>query len=218
MHDIILPTFGLPIHTVLMLYASLVLLLISLFVKSTIKLVPGKAQSMIEILVEALSSQCEEIMGHAGKKFVPFVVSFFIFILISNAFGLVPGLLPPTADLNNTVGLALIVFFATHVVGLKTHGPKYLKQFVGPYIALAPLMIPIELIGHLARPFSLSLRLWANMMGHEQIVTVLLILMPIAYPLLAFSTILGILVIIIQAFVFTLLTMAYMGGALEEGH
>ncbi len=218
MHDIILPTFGLPIHTVLMLYATLVLLVFSLIVRSRLSLVPGKLQSIVEMIVEALANQCEDIMGHRGIKYVPFIATFFIFILLSNAFGLVPGLLPPTADLNNTVGLALIVFFATHIIGLKTHGPKYFKHFIGPYIAMAPLMIPIEVIGHLARPFSLSLRLFANMMGHEQIVVVLLILMPIAYPLLAFSTILGILVIIIQAFVFTLLTMAYIGGALEEGH
>jgi len=218
MHDIPMPTFGLPVQTALMLYACFALLLISIFVRATAKLVPGKFQSMIEIVVIALATQAEEIIGHGAKKLVPFIVSFFLFILISNAFSLLPGFLAPTESLNNTVGLALIVFFATHVVGFKQHGFKYLKQFMGPNIALAPLMIPIEIIGHLARPFSLSLRLWANMMSHEQVVTVLIILMPIAYPLLAFSTILGILIIVIQAFVFTLLTMAYLGGALEEAH
>lgn len=218
MHDIILPVFGLPIHTALMLYACLVLFAISIFVRLTMKMVPGVAQSMIECVVEALSAQCDEMIGKEGKKFIPFIVTLFLFILISNTFGLIPGLLPPTAELSNTAGLALIVFFATHVIGIQTHGLKYLKRFMGPYLALAWLFIPIEIIGHMARPFSLTLRLWANMMAHEQIVMVLLILMPIAYPLLAFSTLLGILVIVIQAFVFSLLTMAYIGGALEEEH
>ncbi len=218
MHDILMPTFGLPTQTALMLYACVFLLAISFFVKSTVKLVPGKIQSIIELIVVALAEQSEEIIGHGAKKLVPFIISFFLFILISNSLALIPGFLAPTENLNNTVGLSLIVFFATHVIGFKHHGFKYLKQFMGPNIALAPLMIPIEIIGHLARPFSLSLRLWANMMSHEQVVTVLLILMPIAYPLLAFSTILGILVIVIQSFVFTLLTMAYLGGALEEAH
>jgi F-type H+-transporting ATPase subunit a len=201
-----------------MLYACLVLLAISVFVRVTMKMVPGLAQSMIECVVESLSAQCDEMIGKEGKKFLPFIVTLFLYILISNFFGLIPGLLPPTAELSNTVGLALFVFFATHIIGIQKHGPKYLKRFLGPYLALAPLMLPIELIGHMARPFSLSLRLWANMMAHEQVVMVLLILMPIAYPLLAFSTLLGVLVIVIQAFVFSLLTMAYIGGALEEEH
>ena len=116
------------------------------------------------------------------------------------------------------IGLALVVFFMTHIIGVKEHGLKYFKHFVGPVWWLAPLMIPIEIIGHLARPLSLSLSLFGNMMGHEQIVMVLLILMPIAYPLLAVSTALGILVIFIQAFIFALLSMLYLGGALEEAH
>ena len=89
---------------------------------------------------------------------------------------------------------------------------------MGPVWWLAPLMIPIEIIGHLARPISLSLRLFGNIMGHEQIVGVLLLLMPIAYPLLALTTVLGILVVFIQAFIFSLLAMMYLGGALEEAH
>jgi F-type H+-transporting ATPase subunit a len=111
-----------------------------------------------------------------------------------------------------------MVFLATHIIGLKEHGIKYIKHFTGPIWWLVPLMLPLEIIGHFARPLSLSLRLFGNMMGHERIVGVLLILMPLAYPMLAFSTVLGILVIFIQAFVFTLLAMMYIGGALEEAH
>jgi len=106
----------------------------------------------------------------------------------------------------------------THIIGVKEHGLKYFKHFMGPVWWLAPLMIPIEVIGHFARPVSLSLRLFGNMMGHEQIVAVLLILMPIAYPLLAISTLLGVVVVFIQSFIFALLSMMYFGAALEEAH
>ncbi|MEK6791464.1 MAG: F0F1 ATP synthase subunit A, partial [Deltaproteobacteria bacterium] len=136
----------------------------------------------------------------------------------SNAIGLIPGLLPPTANLNTTAGLALVVFFATHVIGFKEHGVKYVKHFIGPIWWLVPLILPLEIIGHLARPLSLSLRLFGNMMGHEQIVMVLLILMPAAYPLLALSTVMGVVVIFLQTFIFSLLTMLFIAGALEEAH
>lgn len=219
MHEeILLPAFGLPAHTAMMIYIIIGLAIFSLLVGGRFKLIPGKLQSVLEIVADAFMSMVDENMGHKGRKYFPFILTLAVFIFVSNAFGLVPGLLPPTANLNTTLGLALVVFFATHVIGVKEHGIKYLKHFVGPVWWLAPLMIPIEIIGHLARPLSLSLRLFGNMMGHEQIVGVLLILMPIAYPLLAVSTALGVLVIFIQAFIFALLSMLYIGGALEEAH
>jgi F-type H+-transporting ATPase subunit a len=214
----ILPTFGLEVHTALMLYVSIGLCLFSYILKGRLKLVPGKVQTIVELIVEAFMGFADEIMGHKGRKFVPFILTFFIFILISNALGLIPGLAPPTADLNTTVGLALIVFVVTHIVGVKEHGIRYIKQFIGPVWWLAPLMIPIEIFGHLARPVSLSIRLFGNMRGHEILVGVLLILMPYAYPLLALSTALAILVVVIQALIFALLATAYLGGALEEAH
>ncbi len=219
MHEeILLPAFGLPAHTAMMIYIIIGLAIFSLLAGGRFKLIPGKLQSVLEIVADAFMSMVDENMGHKGRKYFPFILTLAVFIFVSNAFGLVPGLLPPTANLNTTLGLALVVFFATHVIGVKEHGVKYLKHFVGPVWWLAPLMIPIEIIGHLARPLSLSLRLFGNMMGHEQIVGVLLILMPIAYPLLAVSTALGVLVIFIQAFIFALLSMLYIGGALEEAH
>ena len=177
MHGIILPVFGLPVHTAIMIYIIIGLAIFAAIAGKRFTLVPGKMQSLLELVAS-----------------------------------------PPTANLNCTLGLALVVFFMTHIIGVKEHGLKYFKHFVGPVWWLAPLMIPIEIIGHLARPLSLSLSLFGNMMGHEQIVMVLLILMPIAYPLLAVSTALGILVIFIQAFIFALLSMLYLGGALEEAH
>lgn len=214
----ILPTFGLEVHTALMLYVSVGLCIFSYVIKGRLELVPGKVQSVVELIFETFAGLAEEVMGHKGRKFVPFILTFFLFILISNVLGLIPGLAPPTANLNTTLGLALIVFVFTHIVGIREHGFAYIKHFTGPSVWLAPLMFPIEIFGHLARPVSLSMRLFGNMMGHELLVGVLLILMPYAYPLLALITALGVLVVIIQAFVFALLATAYIGGALEGAH
>lgn len=217
--QIILPLFGLPAHTAVMLYIILCLGLFSYFVSKRLALVPkNTVQSVVELLVEGIKNLVEETMGHHGKKYFPFIATFGIYILISNILGLIPGLLPPTANLNTTAGLAIIVFAATHIIGIKEHGIGYVKHFVGPVWWLTPLMIPIEVISHLVRPVSLSLRLFGNMMGHELIVGVMLMLMPLVYPLLALSTALGVLVAFIQAFVFSLLSMMYIGGALEEPH
>ena len=218
MHGIILPDFGLPIHTALMLYVSAAIIIFSLVLRGSLRLVPGKAQAIVELILDTFVGLSEEMMGHKGKKFVPFILTFFIFILVSNMFGLVPGLQPPTANLNTTLGLALIVFFTTHIVGIKEHGFGYVKHFLGPIWWLAPLMLFIETFAHIARPFSLAMRLFGNMMAHEMLVVVLLILMPYAFPLLAFATVLGILVVVIQALIFSILAMAYIGGALEEAH
>lgn len=216
--EIILPTFGLHVHTALMIYIIIGLTVFSVIVTRRLKLVPGQTQSILELVVDAFEKLVVDTMGPKGKKYLPFILTFAVFIFVANVLGMIPGLLPPTANLNTTLGLALIVFFATHVIGLKEHGFKYFKHFVGPVWWLAPLMIPIEVIGHIARPVSLSLRLFGNMMGHEQIVGVLLLLMPAAYPLLALSTALGVLVVFIQSFIFALLSMMYLGGALEEAH
>lgn len=218
MHDTIIPTFGLPVHTAFMIYVMLGLTIFSAIMARRLRLVPGRTQSIVELVVTSFEGMVDETMGRKGRKYFPFIMTFAVFIFVSNLLGLIPGLLPPTANLNTTLALALIVFVTTHIVGVKEHGLKYLKQFMGPALWLAPLMIPIEIIGHLARPVSLSLRLFGNIMGHEQIVAVLLILMPIAYPLLALSTVLGVLVVFIQAFIFALLSMMYIGTALEEPH
>lgn len=217
MHEsILLPQFGLAAHTAMMLYIIIGLTAFSFIISNRLELVPHNIQSITELLISGIENLVHDTMGHHGKKYFPFVATFGIYILISNLLGLVPGLLPPTANLNTTVGLAVIVFIATHVIGVKEHGIKYFKHFMGPVWWLSPLILPIEIIGHLSRPVSLSLRLFGNMMGHELIVGVLLILVPFLLPLPIL--IMGILVSFIQAFIFSLLTMMYIGGALEEAH
>lgn len=223
---IILPLFGLPAHTATMFYIILALGLFSYLISRRLEIIPDNIQSVAELLVGGIKGLVEETMGHHGSKYFPLIATFGIYILISNLLGLIPGFLPPTSNLNTTAGLAIIVFFTTHIIGIKEHGIKYLKHFIGPIeglpiilmIIMAPLMIFVESISHLVRPVSLSLRLFGNIMGHELVVGVLLMLMPLAYPLLALSTALGVLVVFIQAFIFSLLSMMYIGGALEEPH
>ncbi len=218
MHGILLPTFGLQWHTAMMIYI-IVIFGICLFVMSKrLKIVPGKFQSILEIVVEMYIGLAEEAMGKDGKKYLSIGLSLGVFIFIANATSMVPGLLAPTENINTAAGLAITVFVFTHAIGIKVHGIKYIKHFLGPVWWMIPIILPIEIIGHFARPMSLTLRLFGNMMGHEQIVGVLLILMPFAYPMLAFSTVLGIVVICVQSFIFSLLAMMYIGGALEEAH
>src|SRR3989338_2573674 len=207
MHDIILPTFGLHAHTIMTIYIAIGLIIFSAIMSSRLSLVPGKTQSLFELAISSFMGMVDENMGHHGHKYFPFIMTVVLLIFFSNVLGLIPGLLPPTANINTTIGLALVVFFATHIIGFKEHGIKYLKHFMGPVWYMVPLIFPLEIIGHLARPLSLSLRLFGNMMGHEQIVMVMLILMPIAYPLLAISTVMGVLVVFLQSFIFALLSM-----------
>lgn len=218
MHEIILPTFGLHAHTALMIYIIIALAIFSVLFARRLTLVPGQVQSLIELALSAFMKMVDENMGHKGRKYFPVVMTLAVFIFVSNVLGLIPGFLPPTANLNTTAGLAIVAFFATHIIGFKEHGVKYIKHFIGPVWWMTPLMLPLEIIGHLARPLSLSLRLFGNMMGHEQVVVVLLLLMPVGYPLLALATVMGIIVIFLQTFIFSLLTMLYIAGALEEAH
>ncbi|MBI5892763.1 MAG: F0F1 ATP synthase subunit A [Deltaproteobacteria bacterium] len=217
MHEsILLPQFGLAAHTAVMLYIIIALTAFSFVISKRLELVPNNVQSMTELLISGIENLVDETMGHHGRKYFPFIATFGIYILISNLLGLVPGFLPPTANLNTTAGLAVIVFISTHIIGVKEHGLKYLKHFMGPVWWLAPLMFPIEVISHISRPLSLSLRLFGNMMGHELIVGILLVLVPFLLPIP--MLLMGILVSFIQAFIFSLLTMMYIGGALEEAH
>ncbi len=224
MHHTMLPEFGLQVHTAAMIWVIIGIIVLSFIATRSLTFVPGKLQGLFEFFIEAFLKLVDENMGHNGRKYFPVIMTFVLYIFFSNLMGLIPGMQPPTANINTTLGLALISFGLTHVIGFKEHGFKYLKHFIGPIWWLAPLMLPIEVIGHFARPLSLSLRLFGNMMGHEQVATVLLILMTIpalravAFPLLFISSLLGIIVIFVQTFIFSLLTMLYIGGALEEAH
>ena len=194
----------------------LMLIVLALVVSRGIKMVPGNLQSVMESLIGGIEDLVEETMGPKGKAYFPLIATLALFILVSNLIGLIPGFYPPTANLNTNAAMALTVFAMTHIVGLKEHGIGYLKHFMGPVLALAPLIFVIEIIGHLARPLSLSLRLFGNMYGHEIVLMIFIALVPLVLPIP--MMLMGVLVAFIQAFVFTLLAMIYIAGALEEAH
>lgn len=195
----------------------MVLLIVVAFLASrSISLVPSGVQNLMEAVVKGIEGLIEETMGEEGKAYFPLIATFALFILVCNLIALVPGFYPPTANLNTNAALALTVFVLTHVVGFKKHGVGYLKHFMGPIIWLAPLMFVIEIIGHLARPLSLTLRLFGNMYGHEVVLMIFLALVPLFLPIP--MMLMGVLIAFIQTFVFTLLAMIYIAGALEEAH
>jgi len=200
-------------------YTWLVMLLlfaVAFVVSRGVKVVPSGWQNLMESVVGGIENLMVETMGPKGKTYFPLIATFSLFILVSNLIGLVPGMYPPTADLNTNAALALTVFAMTHIIGVKEHGISYLKHFMGPIAALAPLIFIIEIIGHLARPLSLSLRLFGNMYGHEIVLMIFFALVPLFLPVP--MMLMGVLVAFIQAFVFTLLAMIYIAGALEEAH
>ncbi len=175
-------------------------------------------RNVFELFAEAVLKFLDDILGHRGREFLPLIGTLAVFILFSNLLGLVPGFLPPTDNLNTTVACALVVFVATHYYGVKTHGIKYLRHFLGPVLWLAPLMLPIELISHLARILSLSMRLFGNIMADHMLLA-LTLAAPLILPLFLspLSLVLGVFVSLIQTFIFSLLSMIYISLAIEEG-
>ncbi len=180
---------------------------------------PG-LRTAFEMLVEAVLGMAEEIAGPVyARRFLPLVGTLAIFIFLSNALGLIPGFTPPTDSINTTAACALPVFFATHYFGVKAHGLKnYLKHFAGPVLFLAPLMVPIEIISHLARPLSLTLRLFGNIMGDHMVLAVFVGIFPLLVPVPVL--VLGTVVAIVQTLVFCMLSLVYLGLAVahDESH
>jgi F-type H+-transporting ATPase subunit a len=203
-------------HVMYTWFVMLLLIGVALLVKGGIQMVPGGLQNFFEPIIAGIEGMIEETMGHHGKAYFPLIATLAFFILTSNLVALIPGFYPPTANLNTNAAMALTVFAMTHIIGVKEHGLAYFKHFCGPVIWLAPLMVPIEMIGHLARPLSLTLRLFGNMYGHEIVLMIFFTLVPILVPLP--MMLMGVMVAFIQTFVFMLLAMIYIAGALEEAH
>lgn len=180
------------------------------------KAAPSGVQNLMEVIIGGLENFIEEIMGPEGKHYFALIASLFLFILVCNLLGLIPGFDSPTANLNTTLALALVSFVATHYIGLVRHKIAYIKHFFGPLWALAPFMFIIEVISHLARVLSLSFRLFGNMVAKHKLLLVLAMLMPYIAPVPILG--LGLLVAFVQALVFMLLTMLYLSGSIEEAH
>jgi F-type H+-transporting ATPase subunit a len=183
-------------------------------------LVPPRTMNLrnfFEYTAESVYGMVEGAMGEKNAaRFFPLIGALWIFILFSNLIGLIPGFIAPTDTLKTNVGIALLVFLLTHYYGIKEHGLPYFKHFLGPSPALAPLMLPIELISHFARPLSLMVRLMGNMMADHKVVFSFFALVPVLVPLP--FMLLGLLVCLIQALVFCTLTMVYISMAIEHEH
>jgi F-type H+-transporting ATPase subunit a len=208
---------NMPEHVTYSWLAMAILIGLSLVARFTLKKsAPTGVQNLFEVIVGGLENFVEEIMGPEGKHYLSLIGSLFLFILVCNLQGLIPGFDSPTANINTTLALALVAFTATHYIGIKRHGISYVKHFMGPMWMLAPLMLPIELISHFARVMSLTFRLFGNMVAKHKLLLVLALLAPYIAPVPILG--LGLLVAFVQAGVFTLLTMLYLSGSIEEAH
>src|SRR5512136_19043 len=205
-----------PEHVAYTLLVMAILIVLGWLATKSMEIYPNKVQNVMEVIVSAFKTLLVDTMGQHGMKFFPLIATIGFFVLFSNLIGLVPGFDSPTGSLNTTVAMALVVFFLTHIVGVQMQGMKYFKQFLGPVWWLTPLMMPIEIISHLSRPLSLSVRLMGNMSGGHIVLAVIFILVPLLVPLPIL--ILKILISVIQTLVFMLLSMMYIAGAMEEHH
>jgi F-type H+-transporting ATPase subunit a len=206
--------FAVPDHVIM----ALLVLLISCIVfplasRRFSKDNPGGFQQFLELIVAGLKDLLEDIVGHgASKKFLYIIGGFACFIFVSNLFGLFFFLQPPTGNPNTTFGLGLTAFLYYNYQGIKTQGlGHYLKHFMGPMPLLAPLMLPIELIGHFARILSLGMRLFGNIFGEHTATGIFMGMLPFVLPWPMMG--LGIFGAFLQTFVFIMLTMVYIGGA-----
>ena len=233
---------GVPDHLTYTWVAMVLLGLLTLIASRRLEMVPRGAQNFMEIVLEQFLTLIDDVLGHEGRRYFPLLATLGLFIVTSNLMGLVPGLIAPTANLNTTAACALIVFFTYHWIGIRKQGMRaYARHFMGPVVWLAWLMVPIEIVSHLARPLSLSLRLFGNMTGGHILLAVFFFLMgfdgmlgwaltgslggvllgaPAALIMVAFTVgflyPLKILVAFLQAFIFVMLSMLYIAGAIEE--
>jgi F-type H+-transporting ATPase subunit a len=197
-------------------FVVFLLAILSFLATRNLQVYPGRLQNIMEVIIDGLHALLIDTMGEHGKKFFPLIATLGLFILTANLIGIIPGFESPTANINTNLAMALVVFFSTHVVGVITHGFKYVKQFLGPVWWLIPLMLPIELISHLSRPLSLTFRLFGNIAGEDIVLLVVLLLVPLLVPLPIMF--LMIFTSVVQTLVFMLLAMMYIGGAMEEAH
>jgi F-type H+-transporting ATPase subunit a len=177
---------------------------------------PGKLQHIFELFYEFVHASAEEMVEHGADKYIAFFGTIFLFVFFMNSLGLIPGFVAPTMSPCVPLGLALSLFIFYHATGIKAHGFGYIKQFLGPVWWLVILIFPVELVSHAARPLSLTLRLYANMFAGEQVTTTFVALTKLIIPVAFMS--LHAFACILQAYIFMVLAMAYVGGAVSDEH
>lgn len=199
-----------------------ILLITGLVLRKNISIVPGRLQLFFEALVDGLERFIISNLGEKGRRFVPLLVSIFIYVLTMNLLGLIPGCDAPTANLNTTVAVALCVFIYYNYVGIRTWGFGYIHHFTGSNKPLIPLMFPIEIISHLARPLSMSLRLFGNIFAEEMTLIIFFSFGTVLYIGVLVGTVpmyfLFLLGKVLQAFILFTLAMIYIQGSLEHAH
>jgi F-type H+-transporting ATPase subunit a len=177
---------------------------------------PGGVQHIFEGLNTFVEGQSRDVIGPHSEGFTPFLMSLGLFILIGNLFGVVPGLESPTGSPVVPLGCAICAFVYYQYQGFRASGVGYLKHFLGPMWWLSPLMLPLEIISHLARLMSLTIRLYANMFAGDMVTLVFFSLIPIAVPVIFLGLHIG--VALLQAYIFVLLTTVYLAGAVATEH
>lgn len=184
-----------------------------------------KPKNFFEMYTEAILNMCRGVLGKDAEAYFPLIAGIFLYIFVSNMLGIFPGLLPPTDQLNTNIPMAIVIFVTYNVVGIIKNGPvEYFKHFMGPIIWLAPLMFVIEIISHLSRPLSLSVRLYGNIMGDHQVLDIFMNVLPtdlsavLGFGIPVIFLGLGIFVSFIQALVFSLLSVSYIGLAVAHDH
>jgi len=214
------PGYWLPDHVIMAMMVVILLAVVLIPISRRLSVEsPGNGQQMLEQLVSGLEGLIDDVVGHGyGKRFLPFIGGLAVFIFTCNIFGLFFFVQPPTANPSTTFALSITAFIYYNLVGIKDNGLfKYLKHFAGPLPLLAPLMVPIEIISHLARILSLALRLFGNIFGEHTATGIFFFLFPFILPWPMMG--LGIFGSLLQAFIFIMLTMAYLNGAVpQEDH
>jgi F-type H+-transporting ATPase subunit a len=204
-----------------MTYTWLVMAFLVIVPKLTmgkLEMIPGKGQNFWEAVIGFMEGFMADNMGKEGARMMfPMLATFSFYILVANLVGLMPGFMSPTSNINITLGCTLIVFVTTHILGIKFHGAGYIKHFFGPVPWLIPLMFPLEIISHLARILSLSIRLFGNIMAKETLLGVLFLLAGAYFAPLPILC-LGVFVSFVQTLVFVLLSIAYFSGSMEHAH
>jgi F-type H+-transporting ATPase subunit a len=203
---------------VMQILVAIVLLALFAFLRPRLSMDrPGKLQHCFEVIYTFLRGQADDVVGHHGRKYLHLFATIFIFILFGNLIGIIPAFESPTMSPPVPLGCALVSFAYYNLMGVRENGVgRYLAHFAGPIKLMAPLMVPIEMISHLGRLLSLTVRLYANMFAGEQVTLVFLSLVPLVVPV-AFMG-LHVFVSFLQAFVFSLLTMIYVSQATEHEH
>lgn len=217
-HD---PSHPIPFHVAISILIVLAYVALALVVRSRLSVDnPGKLQLVLETVVKGFLSLLQDWVGPKGPRFLTLVVTLGLFIVTSNYLGMVPGFIAPTSTINTTLGCALTIWVYYHYHGIREQGLwPYVKHFAAPPGAplfIAPIMFPIEIISHLSRVLSLSLRLFGNVFGHELVVIILFGIVPFLVPLPMLA--LGVITGALQALIFVLLSMVYLQGAVAVEH